>query len=329
MRKYRIAVGVIVSLVCLGLALAGIEWSRVGAALQRADWRYLLPAGAALLGYLLARSARWRILLGPRVGLAQTFSVTNIGYLVSNVLPFRLGDPARAVAIGLDGKVKISTALTTVVIERVLDMLTVVVLLAVTVPFVGNAGWTGEAGLVGAGLGAAAMALLILLAVRPAWGRQVLDHVLRLVPWIDRERWLTWFDGLLEGVGVFRSVGRTAGVIGWSIVTWGLTVGYYLAMLWAFLERPSVVEASFLTCATALGVALPSSPGAMGVFHSVARYALQLPFGVAAESAVVIAFASHAFQYVVMCVLGLLGLLRQNLSLAQLRAEARVTAAKE
>jgi len=121
-RKYRIAVGVIVSLVCLGLALAGIEWSRVGAALQRADWRYLLPAGAALLGYLLARSARWRILLGPRVGLAQTFSVTNIGYLVSNVLPFRLGDPARAVAIGLDGKVKISTALTTVVIERVLDI---------------------------------------------------------------------------------------------------------------------------------------------------------------------------------------------------------------
>lgn len=329
MRKYRIAAGVVVSLVCLGLALAGVEWYRVGDALQRADWRYLLPAGLALFGYLLARSARWRVLLGPGVELTQTFSVINIGYLVSNVLPFRLGDPARAVAIGLDGKVKISTALTTVVVERVLDMLTVVILLAVTLPFVGNAGWTGDAGLVGAGLGLAALAVLILLAVRPDWSRKVLERVLELVPWVDRERWVTWFDGLLEGVGAFRSAGRTAGVIGWSIVTWGLTVGYYLAMLWAFLDRPSVVEASFLTCATALGVALPASPGSMGVFHSVARYALQLPFGVAAESAVVVAFASHAFQYVIMCVLGLLGLLRQNLSLAQLSTRARVTAARE
>jgi uncharacterized membrane protein YbhN (UPF0104 family) len=76
-------------------------------------------------------------------------------------------------------------------------------------------------------------------------------------------------------------------------------------------------------------MAVPSSPGAVGVFHSVARYALQLPFGVPAETAVLVAFASHTFQYVVMCFLGLIGLVQQNLSLGQLQRDAVATMARE
>ena len=329
MRSWKVALGVVVSLVCLGLALLGIEWARVGEALERADWRYLVPTGVALLGYLLTRAARWRVLLGYRVGLGEAFSVVNIGYLVSNVLPFRLGDPARAVAIGLDGSVKISTALSTVVVERVLDMLTIVILLAVTVPFVEDVGWTQEAGLVGAAMGLAAMGIMVLLAFRPRWVRGVVDRALARLPWVDQERWLEWFDGLLEGVAAFRSVERTLALVGWSIATWGLTVVHYFVILRAFIDDPTLVEASFLTSATALGVALPSSPGAVGVFHSVARYALEIPFGVKAETAVVVAFASHAFQYVAMCGLGLMGLIHQNLSLAQLRSGAMATTVEE
>jgi uncharacterized protein (TIRG00374 family) len=328
-RKWNLVVGAFISLICLALALAGVEWRRAEEALQRADWRYLLPAGAALLGYLLARASRWRILLGPRVGMADAFAVTNIGYLISNVLPFRLGDPARAVAIGLDGKVKISAALSTVVVERVLDMLTVVLLLAMTVPFVGEAGWTRRAGLFGGVIGLVVMALLVALAAHPEWGRQAVGWTLGWLPSINKERWLEWFDGLVEGLEALRSGRRAVALMAWSIATWALTVGHYFAILRAFTERPRIVEASFLTCATGLGMALPSSPGAMGVFHSVARYALQLPFGVAAETAVVVAFASHAFQYVIMCVLGLIGLVQQNLSFGQLRADTTAAMAKE
>jgi hypothetical protein len=328
-RSWKVALGVVVSFICLGLALVGIEWTRVGEALQRADWRYLLLAGGALLGYLLARSARWRVLLGSRVGMGKAFWVTNIGYLVSNVVPFRLGDPARAVAIGLDGSVKMSTALSTVVVERVLDMLTIVILLAVTVPFVGEVGWTREAGLVGAAMAVVAVGIMVLLAFRPGWVRRLVDGALTGLSWLERERWLGWFDGLVDGVAAFRTVDRALAVAGWSLGTWLLTVGLYFSTLRAFIERPTLVEASFLTCATALGVALPSSPGAMGVFHSVARYALEIPFGIKAETAVVVAFASHAFQYVVMCVLGMVGLVRENLSLAQLRAGAMTTTVEE
>lgn len=329
MRKWKLLVGVLISLLCLVLAFAGVEWRRAGEALQRGDWRHLLPAGVAVLGYLLARASRWRILLGSEVGLVDAFSIINIGYLISNVLPFRLGDPARAVAVSLDGRVKVSTALSTIVVERVLDMLTVVLLLTVTVPFVEEAGWTRRAGLLGGGVGLIAIATLVWLAVRPEWSRRAFRWVLGRLPSVEEDRWVEGFDGLLEGLEALRSARQVAGLIAWSVVIWVLTAGHYLAILGAFIEQPTVVEASFLTAATGLGMALPSAPGAMGVFHSVARYALQLPFGVAAETAVVVAFAAHTFQYVIMCLLGLIGLLQQNITFAQLRADATATVAKE
>jgi hypothetical protein len=67
----------------------------------------------------------------------------------------------------------------------------------------------------------------------------------------------------------------------------------------------------------------------MGVFHSFARYALELPFGVPMDKAIAVAFASHAVQYIVMCVLGLVGLAQQNLSLGRLRADISTTMEEE
>jgi uncharacterized protein (TIRG00374 family) len=329
--RWRFWIGALISLVCLALALVGIEWDQAHVALHQADWRYLLPAGGLFLAYLLARAIRWRILLGTEISLAHTFAVTNIGYLVSNVLPFRLGDPARAIAIGLKGGVKTSAALSTVVVERVLDMLTVVLLLAATVPFVGQVGWTREASILAGGVALAALVVLVALAQRPDWGRRALQWSLARVPHVElgqRERWAEMLGGLLEGLAALRSARHAAGLAAWSVVTWACAVGYNFSILWAFLDRPSLIAASFLTCATGLGMALPSSPGAIGVFHSIARYALQLPFGVLEEKAVVVAFASHAFQYVTVCLLGLIGLLRQNLSLDQLRADAATTLIK-
>jgi len=329
MRKWKLWIGIIISLICLALALVGIEWDQVGVALLEADWRYLILAGGAILCYLVSRSIRWRILLGSEVSLAETFAVTNIGYLVSNVLPFRLGDPARAVAIGLGGKVRTSAALSTVVVERVLDMLMVVLLLAFTVPFVGDTGWTRQAGMLGGAAALAAMAVLVVLAQRPEWGQRVLQLGLAWVPRLDQERWEGALSGLLEGLTALRSPRRVMGLLVWSAVTWAFIVGYYSVMLMAFLDYASLVQGSFLTCATGLGMAVPSSPGAMGVFHSVARYALQLPFGVPGEKAVAVAFASHAFQYILVCLLGLVGLAQRNLSLGRLRADVATTLIKE
>jgi uncharacterized protein (TIRG00374 family) len=321
-KRWRLWVGLAISVAALVLALSGIDLREAAASFARARYIYLIPAGVALMVYLVVRSIRWWVLLGPEVGFSRCFWVTNVGYLVSNVFPFRLGDPARAVAIGLGGKAKVSTALSTVAVERVLDMLMVVLLLAVTLPFVEQAGWMQGAG-VAAGIAAmAALAIMIVLALRPDWMRRLVRWLLGKAPRLDANRWLGMLDGLLDGLAALRSPRRLATLLFWSVVTWAFVVAYYWAMLWAFLDRPPLVQGSFLTCAVGLSMAIPAAPGAVGVFETFARYALELPFGVPEEQAIVIAVAAHAFQYVLANLMGLIGLAQLGLSLGQLRTGA-------
>jgi hypothetical protein len=320
--RWQLWLGITVSVVALALALLGIDPQQVVATLAQAEYIYLIPALALSVAYLVARSLRWRVLLGPQVSLVRCFWATCIGYLVSNVLPFRLGDPARAVAVGLDGKVKVSAALSTVVVELVLDMLMVVSLLAITLPFVEQAGLLQSIGVAAGAAAVVAIAVLIIVAVRPKWVRLVALRLLACLPRLDSERWLGVLDGLLDGLAALRSPRRLVALLGWSIAAWGFIVGYYWIMLRAFRDGPPLVQASLLTCAVGLGMALPSAPGAVGVFHTAAKYALQLPFGVSGEEALSIAFAAHALQYVFSSLLGLIGLARLGLSFRRLRTDA-------
>jgi uncharacterized protein (TIRG00374 family) len=327
--RWQLWLGIAISVVALTLAMLGIDPRQVVATLAEAQYVYLIPALVSSAAYLFARSLRWQVLLGPRASLVRCFWATNIGYLVSNVLPFRLGDPARAVAIGLDGKVKVSAALSAVVVELVLDMLMVVLLLAFTLPFVERVSLLQSIGIAAGAVAVVAMSMLVVVAIRPDWVRLVMRWLLARLPHLDCERWLGIVDGLLDGLGALRSPRRFIALLAWSAVAWGLVVGYYWAMLYAFRERPPLVQASLLSCAIGLGMALPSAPGAVGVFHSAGKYALQLPFGIPGEEAFTIAFAAHALQYVFSSLLGLIGLTRFGLSLSQLRADAAAAVTSE
>lgn len=320
-RRWQLWVGLAISVVALVLALVGIDFRRLAETLVRADYVYLVPATAGVLLYLLVRGIRWRLLLDKRVRLTRTFWVTNVGYLVSNVLPFRLGDPARAVVIGRSGAVSTAAALSTVVVERVLDMLMVVMILAGVAPLIGGTERAVGAGIVAGGAALAATAVLLLLAFRPDLGRRAVRWVLDRLPRIDADRWAASLDGLFDGLAPLRSGRKALAVLGWSVVTWATVVGYYWMFLRAFIDRPPLLAAPFVVCVIGLGMAVPSSPSAVGVFHAVARYALTIPFDVPESQAVAVAFGAHALQYVLMCLLGLIGLARESLSLGQLRSQ--------
>ena len=135
--------------------------------------------------------------------------------------------------------------------------------------------------------------------------------------------------GLLDGLAALDTCQGLAKLIVWSAATWLCSLGCYLALLRTFVERPTIVQAAFLSGALGLGVALPSAPGAAGVFHSAARYALEIPFAMPSSTAVAVAFTSHAFMYVVMSGLGIIGLATEGISLARLRSEMASQQAEE
>ncbi|MBN1953529.1 MAG: flippase-like domain-containing protein [Anaerolineae bacterium] len=321
-RRWQFWAGIAISVAALALALLGIDPQQAVTALEQARYVYLIPAAGLFLLYLLARSIRWRLLLGPATSLARCFWVTAIGYMVSNILPFRLGDPARAIVIGLGGEVAVSTALSTVVVERVLDMLVVVLVLAGIAPFVSEAANVAQAGWIAGGLAAIALLGLVVLAFHPHWGQRAVRRALEKISPANTERWEAAWEGFLAGLAPLRSGRRSLTLFGWSLVTWACATAFYWSILQAILPHPPVLAAPFLVCVLGLGMAIPSSPGAVGVFHAIARYGLAGPFGVPTDQAISAAFVLHTFQYLAIWVLGPIGLLREGISLAWLWRKA-------
>ena len=138
MKNLRLLIGFTISALFLFLAFRDVHFREVGAALRDAAYWWLIPAVALLIISLLLRAVRWRLLFLPTTGLRfrNVFGALNAGYLVNTVLPARLGEVVRAVMIGQLEGVRTGHAISTVVVERVLDMLTTIAVLGLLIPFV-------------------------------------------------------------------------------------------------------------------------------------------------------------------------------------------------
>src|SRR5690606_36722808 len=103
---------------------------RLGVALRTARYEYVLPAALLLVVGLATRAARWRVLLSGALPLGRAFSITNVSYLVNGLLPLRIGEVARAVlANRVTPPVPVLKSASSIIVERMLDLLAVLVLL--------------------------------------------------------------------------------------------------------------------------------------------------------------------------------------------------------
>jgi uncharacterized protein (TIRG00374 family) len=72
--------------------------------------------------WLVCRGKAWHTLLRRRAAYRDVFFTLNEGYLINNILPFRLGEVARAYLLGRKAHLSFWDVLSTVLIERFLDL---------------------------------------------------------------------------------------------------------------------------------------------------------------------------------------------------------------
>lgn len=328
MKKLRIWLGVGVSLVGVWLALRGVEFDKLGAALAGANYGWLVPALAFHLLTIATRSERWRVLLGAKqVDSITAFLVMNLGYLISNVLPLRVGDPARAIIIDRRCHVGIPRALSTVIVERVLDVLAVTAALVLLIPFMqlppDAMRWLRVFG----GLGLLAIFSIVVLLTQRALTERILQAVLARIPHISPTQWLARWRNLVSGFDALGSVRGVLVVVGWTLATWITGIGVFWAVMRGFFPEislgRSVIASTFLLCIESFGMAVPATPGNWGVFETIGRVGLVVPFGFPAAQAVSYALVTHFFEYLTLNIIGVIALMRYSLSLGEISAEAQ------
>lgn len=324
-RVGTVLIGVLLGLVLLGLVLSGVDIQRVRAAFAEADYRYIVPALGLLILGNLTRAVRWRVLLQGRLPLDRAFSVLNISYLFNGALPFRLGEVARIFIAGHGtDPVPYATTLSTVVVERLLDLLAVLVMLGGVLIVLPLPGYVTAAGIT---LGAAALAagvLLSLVARGPKWVFSLLVVAERVFPLLKRWQLHGMLERFLEGLSPLSSMRGVVLSVIWTAISWGLSVVAGYILLYAFYPQPTWSATFLFIVMASLAVSVPYVPGAVGPYEAGVVMALNhTGFGQPEGAAVAFAVILHATNLSVYVGLGLLGLLREGITLGQVARGAR------
>lgn len=316
----------LLSVVCLLLAFRKVNLTELGAGLTSAALPIVGAAAAVLTGSLLVRALRWQLLLLSvrRLALLDLFSYVMIGYLTNALLPFRLGDIARAVYIGERCRESKSTILATIVVERVLDILSVVLLFLVVGFFmdvsleVKRVVWPIAGAAV---LGAVVLWALSLPGVW-SWRGIVAGKVALLVPNGIRRKGACIATSFVAGLQALHSIDRLVGVLAYSLVVWGL-IALSTGLFFKAFDLSLPWYAPLLTVVVLnLGAMLPSSPGAIGVAHLLIILSLS-PWRVEPSVALSVAIVIHGVNLALNILLGLLALWRESITFASLRRVER------
>jgi glycosyltransferase 2 family protein len=321
-RTVQILIGLIISLLALWLAFNGVDLSQLGTALREANYFYLVPAVALIWLGLVFRAQSWRVILGGRVPLRRCYDAMNEGYLLNNLLPFRLGEFGRAYLISRGSALTTSQALSSVVVERVIDLLMLLMLVLTFLPLLAGLGLGASFALIAGVIGGAALAVLLVVARNQAAVLRLARAVLARVPWLDTERTLSRLSPLIEGLSVLRDTRQALLAAMWSGLAWVVAGLGTWALLIGFVPGATVPQGFFVLMAVGLGNAIPSAPGGAGVFEFAALKALAV-FGVAESVGLSFALVFHLLHLLLTSVLGGLALAGEGETIGHLARSAQ------
>lgn len=297
------------AMVWLGLGLAAlfawltirqVDLGQVPGLLRQLDPKPLVLAVALFPLSMWVKALQWQRLActGGSGRARDLFTATGLGMLVNNLAPARLGDVVRlALGARLAGLGPLR-ATSSILIEKLLDLFSLATIGLALVPVAPLPGPLRGAALLVAGGSVGGLLLLALLAGQ----RRRIVGRLASAPWTPTrlaERLAAMLDGL-EGVQHPR---RLALPLALSYLYWALNAATYALVLLAFAEPPSPLMTLAVLVVTNLGMALPSSPGYVGVFDYLCVLTLG-GFGIGPAPALAFALILHAYGLVVPSLLG-------------------------
>ena len=284
---------VAVTALLLGYALWRVDLAALGEVLAGADYRLAVPFLATLAVFFWLKAWRWSVILEPlgRYSVPQVTPAMMIGFAANNVLPAHLGEIVRSLWFARRYRQRMSAVLVSQVLERILDVLAILLLYLLAVPWIDNPPQAVRVSvwLVAAVAATAALVIYAMLAspqrVFRLW--RVLSSRL---PASIQSRGEAFLKDVLQALSSVRSPGRLLHLTVNSLVQWslmGVCVWISIAAIGATIG-PAVTI--IVLTATVVAVTLPNAPGYVGALQAAFVFALQ-PFGVSSESA----FAASVF----------------------------------
>jgi glycosyltransferase 2 family protein len=325
--RWRLILGLAISAVFVYVAVRGLSLSDFLTKLRGAHYAWLVPGVAIYFVGVWARTWRWHYMLRhlKPVPMVPLFRIVCIGYMGNNIYPARAGEVLRSVVLKQEHGISISASLATVFIERLFDGLTMLLFVAVALPFMP---FESEALATYRSLTVAftllfvgALVVFLALASRPERARALYVPIVhRLVPHALQarvlelaERFLLGLESLARGREVFM-------IFGTSVVVWLCETGKYWFVMHAFPFSVSFLTLMLMNGVVNLATTLPAAPGYAGTFDAPGIGVL-VAAGVPKPVAAAYTLVLHVALWLPITLLGAYFLWRSRVNLAQARRE--------
>jgi hypothetical protein len=281
-RAVQTLLGLAISAGALWLTLRGKDLAAIWRAGWEADHRYVLGYLVVLVAIHYARTVRWGILLEPvaRVPFARLNGVCAVGFMALFVLPLRLGEFARPYLIADRPRLRVSAALSSVVVERVVDGVFTGALLLVAL-FALPAGTPNLALIRGAGwimLGGFVALLLFLLGAyaNRQLAVRLVGSALRPLSQRVADRATGMLDAFIHGLRLVPSKRKLGLFFALTVLYWGLNGLGMQILARGFGFRVDLLEAYTVLGVLIVGVMIPAGPGMVGTFQYAVILGLSL-----------------------------------------------------
>ncbi|MDX6384292.1 MAG: glycosyltransferase 2 family protein [Blastocatellia bacterium] len=336
-RHLKIVALLVISAVVLWRLWRGLSWTEMRQSFVQANALLLIFSLCVSSATNLFRSCRWQVLLAPSVTvrMRDVFAATNIGLAGSFIFGNAAGELIRPLTLPLlNSKVRRTTAVLTIIVERVFDLSVLCMLFGfglLRLPLLGNQfiarAHTTEIGI--ALLALPPLAIIVLIWFK----KHLINRSNRLMeenePQLTRGRFgrsvSRFLKQLLRALSVLTDTREFIAVTLWTAVQWLSVVLTNWLVLRAFGLPFGFKETILVMCFGLAGSFVPTPGGAAGAFHAAISGGLVL-LGVALEKAAAISIAAHLVGFIPALVFGSYFLLRRGVNLAQLQREMHAVA---
>lgn len=297
------------------LGFRGLDLNELWSTIREIQAVWLLLAVPVYFVAVYILTWRWWYLLRSvrDIHPNRLYPVVIVGYMANNLLPFRLGEVLRAYVLKRRDDVPIPPTLTTILVERIFDGLTMLTLIFVALLFVDFEEQTLRTViLVATPLFFVALGIFFWLASNPDIARGLVQWLVnRFVPGGLRDKVIQLSDDFLSGLEGLRSRQALAGIIFNSVASWTIESSTYWIVMQAFDFDVSFSVLLLVVGFGNLSTILPSTAGYIGTFHAVAILTLTA-FDVDRTDAGSYAIVMHATLWLPITLAGLFALINMG-----------------
>lgn len=321
----KIILGILISVVLVYLSVRGINLQDVLNDLKKIQLSYVILFILLMIFMQYLRSYRWGVILQPMEKIDQVplFSITSVGFLAIAAIPARIGELARPYLISKRSSIKMSSALGTIFIERILDSFTVLtiatVVLLIDMPF-DLPSWMVKSSIIFSLLALSLFCFILFLILRREAALKFINIILSKLPGKLANKIDIAIHHFIDGLQIVTNIKLFSYLLFLSVVIWLVDVLAIYVLLLAFGFTLPVMASFVLMVILIVGIAIPAAPGFVGNWHYACIFALSL-FGLDRADALSFAVVHNFLSMAIVLVLGVGFLPFNRFSIAEMKKQ--------